>query len=146
MVQQIALTWTDVGVGQWLVDFQRFYLNPLPILIIESFLGNLTDVDLWVEVRGEGMMVITSVAVYDVQIVDFVEMVLGSISCINTRYTRIETTSKDGCQSCLLKAVLISPLPAVLKVCLVLWLVVGCVEIVTATSQTSIHNRQVLIG
>ena len=63
MMQQITLTRTDVGVGQWLVNLQWLCLNPLAILIVESLLGNLTDIDLWVEVCGEGMVMITCVAI-----------------------------------------------------------------------------------
>ena len=96
VVQQITLTRTDVGVGEWLVDFQRLCLNPLAILIVESLLGNLADVDLWVEVRSKGMVVITSVAVYDVEIMDLVEVVLGSVCCIDTGYAGVETTAKNS--------------------------------------------------
>ena len=46
----------------------------------------------------------------------------------------------------MLEAVLVGPLPGVLKMCLVLWFVVGCVEVITATCQTGVHNSQILIG
>ena len=84
MVQQIALSRTDVGVGQGLVDLQRFCLDPLAIFIVESLLGNLADIDLGVEVCGEGVVMIASIAVHDVQIVDFVEVVFGCIGRIDT--------------------------------------------------------------
>ena len=89
---------------------------------------------------------VTGVTVHDIEIVDLVEVMLGGIGCIDARDTRVETTTQDSSQSCLLETVLIGPLPRVFEVCLVLWLIVSRVEIVTATSQTGVHDCQVLIG
>ena len=83
MMQQITLTRTDFGIGEGLVDLKWLCLNPLSILIVESLLGNLTDIDLRVEVRGEGVVMVTRVAVHDIEIVDLVEVVLGGICRIN---------------------------------------------------------------
>ena len=146
MVQQIGLAWSDVGVGEGLVNLQRLRLNPLTVLIVESLLRNLTDVDLGVEVRGESVMMVTGIAIDNVEIVYLVEVVLGGVCRIDTRDTRIKTTTQNGSQTSLLESVFIGPLPGILEVCLVLRLVVGCVEIVTATCQTSVHDCQVLIG
>ena len=81
MVQQIALARTNIGVGERLMNLQRFRLNPLPVFIIESFLGNLTDIDFRIEVGSEGMMVVTGIAIDDVEIVDLVKVVLGGVGC-----------------------------------------------------------------
>ena len=68
------------------------------------------------------------------------------IGGIDATHTWVEATAQNGGQACLLKAIFICPLPAIFKVCLVLWFIVGCIEIVTATRQTGIHNGQILIG
>ena len=146
VVQQIAFAWTDVGIGEGLVNLQWFCLNPLTILIVKSLLGNLADINLRVEVRGEGMVVVTSITVHDVEVMDLVEVVLGGIGRIDTRYTWVEATTQDRCETSLFETVLVSPLPGILKVCFVLRLVVGRIEIVTTAGQTSVHDRQVLIG
>ena len=146
VVQQIAVARTDVGVGEILVNLQRLCLYPLAVLPVESLLSNLADVNLWVEVGGESLMVVASVAVHDIKIVNLLEVMLGSIGGIDARYTWVETTTEDGCEACLLEALTISPLPRILEVCLVLGFVVGGVKIAASASQTSVHNRQVLIG
>ena len=63
MVQQIAVTRTNLWISQILVNLQRLCLNPLAILPVESLLSNLTDVDLWVEIGGECLVVVASIAV-----------------------------------------------------------------------------------
>ena len=90
-------------------------------------------------------MMVTSVAVHDVEIVYLVEVVLGSISGINARYARVETTTQDSCQSSILKTLLVCPLPRVLEVRLILRLVVGCIQIVYSARQTGIHDGEVLV-
>ena len=57
------------------------------------------------------MVVVTGIAVHDVQIVDLVEVVLGGIGRIDTTHARVKTTTQDGRQARLLKALAISPLP-----------------------------------
>ena len=89
---------------------------------------------------------VAGIAVYDVEIVDLVEVMLGGISSIDTADTRVEATAEDSRQTSLFETILVGPLPGVLEVCFVLRLVVGRIEVVAATSQTGVHNRQVLIG
>ena len=146
MVEQIALAGTDIGVGEWFVDFQRFCLNPLPVFIVKSLLGNLADIDFGIEVCGEGMMMVTCITIDNVEIVDLVEVMLSGVGGIDTTDPRIESAAKDSRKASLFETVLVGPLPTVFEMSLVFWLIVGSVEIVTATCQTSIHNRQVLIG
>ncbi len=146
MVQQIAVAWADVGIGQVLVNLQRLCLHPLAVLPVESLLGNLADVDLWVEVGGEGLMVVTGIAVDDVQILHLLEVVLGSVCRVDAGDAWVEATSEDGGQTCLLELLAIGPLPRILEVSLVLGLVVGSVQVGAATGQTSLHDGQVLIG
>ena len=146
MVQQVAVAWTDVGVGEVLVNLQRFRFYPFPIFPIESFLGNLTDVNLRVEVGGECLVVVACVAVDDIEILNLLEVVLGSIGRIDAGYSWVEAASEDGSQSGLLELLTISPLPRVFKVSLVLGFVVGSVQIRASTCQTGLHDGQVLVG
>ena len=111
VVQQIAVARANVWIVQILVNLKWLSLNPLAIFPVESLLGNLADVDLWVEVGGECLMVVASVTVNNVEILNLLEVVLGSISCIDACNTWVETTAKDSCETSLLKTVAISPLP-----------------------------------
>ena len=146
MVHEIALAWPDVGVGECLVHGERVCLYPFAIFVVKTFLCDLTDVDLRVEVCGKGLVVVAGVAVHDVEVGDLVEDMLDSVGGEHLAHARIEATAENGGEARLLEAVAVSPLPTVLKVCLVLRLVVGGVEIVDAASQTGVHDRQILVG
>ena len=93
---------------------QRIGLLPFPILEIFTPLGNLADIDFRVEIGSESLMVISSVTVYDIQILYLVEMMLRRISCVHTGNPRIETTSQDSGKTGFLETIFIGPLPAVL--------------------------------
>ena len=94
VVHQIALATTDVRVGEFLVNLQRLSLNPFTIFVIKTLLSDLTDVDFRIEVCGKSLMVITGIAVYNVEILYLVEMMLGSISGEDARYTRVNPQPK----------------------------------------------------
>ena len=111
MVQQVAVARTDVGIVQILVNLQWLCLHPLAVFPIETLLRNLTDIDLRVEVGGESLVVVTSIAVNDVQILNLLEVMLGSISCIDAGNTRVETTTEDSGEASLFETLTISPLP-----------------------------------
>ena len=91
-------------------------------------------------------MVVTGVAVDDIQILHLLEMMLGSIGRVDRGDTRIEAAAENSRQTGLLKALAVGPLPAVFEMSLVLRLVVGCIEIATTAGQTGIHDGQVLVG
>ena len=91
-------------------------------------------------------MVVAGITVNDVQIFNRIEMVLGSISRIDTGHTWVETASQNSRQTSLLETLAVSPLPRILEMSLVLGLVVGCVQITATASQTSLHNGEVLVG
>lgn len=73
MVHQIALTRTDVRISERLVNLERLGFKPLAVLIVKSLLSNLADVNLRVEVCCESLMVVSGVAVNDVEILNLVE-------------------------------------------------------------------------
>ncbi len=145
VVHQVALARADVGVGERPVDSQRIGLDPFAVLVPESLLGDLADVDLWVEVGGESLVVVAGVAVHDVEGLDLVEVVLGGVCREDAGHTRVETATEDGAEACLLELVLVSPLPRVLEVSLVLRLVVGGVHVVASACQASVHDGEVLV-
>ena len=93
------------------MDRQRVGLNPFAILIPQTFLGDLTDVDFRVEVGSESLVVIAGIAVYDVENLDLVEVMLGSVCSKDARNTRVEAAAKDSAKTSFLKLVLVSPLP-----------------------------------
>ena len=66
VVEEIRLTHPDIRIGQGLVDLLWLGLLPLSILVVASFLRDLADVDLGIEVSSEGLVMVPAVAVYDV--------------------------------------------------------------------------------
>ncbi len=146
MVHEVALARPDIGIGERQVHAQRVGLYPLAILVVESFLCDLADIDLGVEVGGESLMVVAGIAVDDVERVDLIEMVLGSIGGIDAAHARVEPASQDGAETGLFEPLLVGPLPRILEVGLVAWLIVGGVEVVASAGQTSLHDGEVLIG
>ena len=145
MVHEVALARSHVGIVERLVDGQRVCLKPFAILVVETLLRDLANVDLRIEVGGEGLVMVSSVAIYDVKVVDLVEVVLGGIGREDAADPRVETTTEDGCEARLLEALTVGPLPTVLEVGLVLGLIVGGVEVVAAAGQTGLHDGEVLI-
>ena len=96
------------------MNFQGSGGYPLSVFIITSVLGDFTDIDFRVKVRSECLVMVAGVAVDDIQILDFIEMMFRCISCIYSRYTRIESASQDSRQTRFFETVFIGPLPAVL--------------------------------
>ena len=90
-------------------------------------------------------MVVAGIAIDDVEILDFIKVVLGGIGRINTRHTGVETATEDGRETSLLEALLVGPLPGILEVCLVLGLVVGRIEVGATALQAGFHDGEVLI-
>ena len=145
MVQQVTFLRTNIRIVQGLVNLHWLCLDILAILVVQTFLGNLADVYLGIEVGGKCLVVVTSIAVHYIQVLNLFEMMLGSVCCKDTGNSRVKTTSQDGAQTCLFETFAISPLPTVLEVSLILGFIVGGIHIVTARLQTGLHNGKVLI-
>src|SRR3712207_9581913 len=75
-----------------------------------------------------------------------VEVVLCRVSSVDSGHARVETAAKNGRKTGLLKLVFVGPLPTIFKVGLVLGLVIGRIQVVTTTRQTSVHDGKILIG
>ena len=93
VIDHVRLALADARVAERLVDLVRLGHDPLSVLVVTALLGHLADVDLGVEVRGEGHTVVAGVAIDDVEVVDFVEMVLGGIGREDGRNARVETAA-----------------------------------------------------
>ena len=145
VMQEIALAGTDIGIVQGLVNLHRFGLDVLTVLIVKSLLGDFTNVDFGIEVGGECLVMVSGIAVHDVQIVDFIEVVLCGISGKHAGHTGVETASQNGAKASLLEAFTVGPLPAVFEMSLILGLIVGGIQIVATGLQTGFHDGEVLI-
>ncbi len=110
-MEQIGFARTDVRVGEWTVDFERFGLNPFAILVVKALLRDFANVDFRIEVCGKGFVVIARIAIHDVEIVDFIKIMLGSVSRVNARHAWVETTTENGCEASLFETLSVSPLP-----------------------------------
>lgn len=110
MIQKIRITRTDVRISQVFVEFQRLGSNPLSVFVITSVLCDFADVDFRIEVGSESLVVISGIAVYDVQVVDFIEMMFCCVCGIYSTYSRVESATQNGSQSGIFKAFLVCPL------------------------------------
>ena len=111
MVKQVALAWTNVGVGERFVNLQWLCLYPFAVFVVQAFLGYLAYVDFRVEVGCECLVMVSCIAVHDVEIVHLVEMVLGCICGINAAHAWVKAAAEDGAKAGLLETLLICPLP-----------------------------------
>ena len=92
------------------------------------------------------MVVVTCVAVDDVEIMYLVEMMLGGIGRVDTRDARVESAAENGGEAGLTEALVISPLPFVFELGFVFGFVIGCVKVRYAGFEAGVHDWQVLIG
>src|SRR5690606_3406914 len=108
--------------------------------------GDFADVDLGVEVGGEGVAVVAAVDVDDVEGVDLVEVVLGDPGGEDVGGAGVEAGAEQGHEARLLEALPVGPLPAVFELGGVEGLVVGGVEVVDAGFEAGVHDGEVLVG
>ena len=145
MIEQVGLTLTDVRVFHRAMNGHGIDFHPLAIFPILAALGDFADVDLRIEVGGKCLAMITGVAIDDVQIMDFIEIVFGGVCGVDACHTGVETATEQGHDASFFETILIGPLPAVLEFGFVARLVVGGVHIVGFSGQTGVHQRKVLI-
>ena len=89
---------------------------------------------------------VTAVAVQNVDIIDFVEVVLLGISTKYASYAGVKAAAQQSRDASLFETFPISPLPLVLKLCRIFRLIVRSVHIIRFGGKTSVHNGQILIG
>ena len=136
-----------LGHLEGLLNRERLGLHKALALLPIAPLGrHLADVNLRVEVRREGMAVVARVAVDNVNLANLRDVVLLDIGAEDRRDPRVEATAQERHPPGFLKALLIGPLPLVLKLRRVQRLVVRRIQIVAPRLQARVHNVQVLIG
>ena len=111
MVQEVRLARTDVRIIQRHVNLHRLCLDVFTVLIVETFLGNLTDIDFRIEVCSESLVMVSSVTIHDVEVLYLVKVMLCSVSSEDTCHARVEAATEDSAETSLLEALAISPLP-----------------------------------
>ena len=89
---------------------------------------------------------IAAVAVQDINVMDLVKLMLQGIGGKYAGNPGIEAAAQQSGNAGLLKALPVGPLPAVLKFCRVLRLIVGGIHVIGFRSQTGVHNGQILVG
>ena len=112
---------------------------------VAAFRGHLADVDLGIEVGGEGIAVVAAVAVKDVERVDLVEVVLLGVGGEHLRHAGVEPAAEDGRKAGLLEPLAVGPLPGILEVRLLGRLVVRRVEIAHPCGEAGVHDREILV-
>ena len=91
-------------------------------------------------------MMVSCIAVYYIQVLNFIKMMFGSIGSIDAAYTRVETATEDSCQAGFFKTFFVCPLPTIFKVSDIFRLIIGCIQIIYSTFQTGFHDSKILIG
>ena len=75
------------------MNFMRFCFNPYTIFPVFTPLSDFADINLRIKVGSKSFMMITGIAIYDIEVLNLVEMMFGSISGVNAGYTWVETTT-----------------------------------------------------
>ncbi len=146
MVEQVEVLLADAVEVEGALHRQRIGLLPLALFPVAPLRGDLADVDLGVEVGGEGVAVVAAVGVQDVDVVDLVEQVLLRVGAVDVGHARVEAAAQGGHVAGLPVALLEGPLLLVLELGLVGVLVVGGVQVGHAGAQAGLHDGQVLVG
>ena len=108
-------------------------------------LGDLADIYLWIEVGGKGLSVVASIAVNNIELVNFIKMMLGSPGGEHVGDAGVKARAEQGHNPFFFKAFPVGPLPLILKFCHIRRFIVGCVKIINSPLQTGIHKGQILI-
>ena len=127
------------------MNFQRFCFNPLAVFPIQTLLRYFANINFGIEIGGESLVMVSRVAINNVEILNFVKNMFGSICRENTRNARIKTTAENSGKSGFLETITVCPLPTILKVSLITGFVVRSIEIAHPGTQTGIHDGQILI-
>ena len=133
------------GAGEALVLGHRGSLDELAVFPVAALGGDFADVDLRVEVGGEGVAVVAAVDVDDVERVDLVEVVLERPGGENIGDAGVKTGAEQRGEAGFFETFLVFPLPRVFELGDVLGLVVGGVEVIDAGFKAGVHEGEVLV-
>ena len=146
MVQQVHILFANLIEVVFPFDFHRFGFHPLTIFDVAALCRNFPNIDFRIEVGSERIAVVTAIAVQNVDIIDFVKVVLLGISTKYASYAGVKAAAQQSCDASFFEAFPISPLPLVLKLCRIFRFIVCGVHIVRLGCKASVHNGQILIG
>ena len=127
------------------MKFQRLGGHPFAVFIITSVLSDFTDIDFGIEVGSKCLMMVTGIAIHNIQIMHFIKVVFSSIRRIDAAYTRIETATENSCQAGFFKTLLVSPLPTVFEVSFIFRFIIGSIQIIHSGFQAGFHDGKILI-
>ncbi len=145
MIHQVGFPWADFRVMNGLMNRQGVGFFPYAILVIFSPLGNLADIDFRIEIGCESLMVVSGVAIHNVEVLYLVKMMLRGVGGIDARHARVETASQNCRQPCFPEFLLISPLPTIFIFSLVQRFIVCRIQIADTVLQARVHDRQILV-
>ena len=146
VVQQVHVLFAHLIEIVFPFDFHGFGFHPFAVFDVAALCRNLPDVDFRIEVGSERIAVVTAVAVQNVDIIDFVKVVLLGIGAEYASYAGIKAAAQQSRDASLFETFPIRPLPLVFKLCRIFRLVVCGVHIIGLGGKTSVHNGQILIG
>ena len=107
--------------------------------------SNFADVDFGIEVCGKRLTMVPAIAVENIKRVDAVEVMFFQVGCKNAGHAGIKTRTQQCRKASVLVTVLIGPLPMIFEFGDIKWFVVRRVHIMNASSQTRIHDVEVLV-
>src|SRR5690606_7333993 len=96
MIDQVRISGTNPRIIQFFHKLMGFRFYPLPVFPVLTFLGDFPDVYLGVEIGGKGVAVSSCVAIDDIEILDFVEIVFSRVCRENRSDTRVKSASEKG--------------------------------------------------
>ena len=147
VIHTVDLVGADfLRAGERLVLGHRGGFDKFPVLPVAALGGDFADVDLGIEIRGEGAAVVAAVHIDDVERVDLIEMVFKRPRGENVRHTRIEAGAEEGGESGFLEFFLIRPLPGILEFRDIERLVVRGVHVVDPGLEAGVHEVEILVG
>lgn len=111
VMQQVHIFFTHTVKIVFALDGHRLGLDPMTVLPVRPVSGHLAQVDFGIEVGRERISVIAAVAVKNVDVVDFIKIMLLGVRGEYAGHTRVESASQQRRDAGLLVLFAVSPLP-----------------------------------
>ncbi|MNM95941.1 hypothetical protein D3C81_1084020 [compost metagenome] len=145
MVKQIHILFPDFREVVDAFDFHRLGFDPFAVLPVAALRGHFANVDLRVEVRRKRIAVVARIAVEDIDVLDFVEVMFQGIRGKYAGYAWVKAAAQQCGDAGLLKALAVFPLPLVFEFRGIFRLIVRRIHVVRLGCQAGVHDRQILI-
>ncbi len=140
VMQKIHLFGADLRKVINAFDFHRLCFHPVTIFPIAAFCRNFADINFGIKVSRKRIAVIAGIAVQNINIVNFIKLMLESIGRKNAGDAGIKSTAQKSGNSGIFKFFAVGPLPAVFEFCGILGFIVCSIHIVCFSGKTSVHN------